>query len=283
MKKVKDYYQLTKPGIIRGNLFTALGGFFLASYGTINWQTLLSLTIGIICVIGAGCVFNNILDRKIDSYMERTKNRALVTGRINSPNAFIFGLTLFVISFISFLFTTTLALAVALIGIFSYVVVYGYFKRKNIYGTLVGSISGATPPVVGYVAVTNSFDLAALLLFLILVAWQMPHFYAIGIFRKSEYEKARIPLFTIKKPFVTVRKHTIFYMFLFTLFVSFLTLLGFTGYYFLFAILLTCWFWLTAVFADEEKSIWSKKIFGLSLVVLLVFSVLISVDFIFPF
>ena len=170
-------------------MITATGGYLFASKGDISFATLLAMMAGLASIIASGCVFNNYIDRGIDSKMKRTKNRALVTGEVSTTNALVFTSILLAIgSFLLGYFTTPLALWVAIFGFFAYVVVYGIWKRQSVHGTEVGSISGAVPPVVGYVAVTGSLDTSAVILFLLLVLWQMPHFYAIGIFRRSEIQ-----------------------------------------------------------------------------------------------
>lgn len=283
----KRYYTLTKPGIIRGNLLPTVGGFFLASQGVVNIPLFLGTIIGTIFVIASGCVFNNYIDREIDSKMERTKNRSLVTGKISNFNALLFGAILGIISFaIFFLTTNILTTAVALMGWIFYVVFYSYFKRRTIHGTLIGGVSGAIPPVIGYVAVTQKIDMGALLLFLILLSWQMPHFYAIGIYRIADYKAAGLPIFSIVKGVNYAKIHMIFYVTLFTISVSLLTLFGLTGYIYLVIMLVLglIWFVLGVTgFWSKNDNRWAKKMFSYSLIILLIFSVLISIDFYLPF
>lgn len=210
---VASYYQLTKPGIIRGNLFTTAGGFFLAAAGSVDVVLLLSTLLGTAFIIASGCVFNNYIDRGIDSQMTRTKKRALVTGKISSRSALLYGSILGIIGLLILLiFTNFLTTRIAIAGFIFYVVLYGYFKRRSIYGTLVGSVSGAIPPVIGYSAVTNTFDIGAILLFLILASWQMPHFYAIGIYRLSEYKKANLPILSVVKSVHLTKLHIVLFI-----------------------------------------------------------------------
>lgn len=284
---ISSYYQLTKPGIVRGNLFSAAAGFFLASGGNIDVFLFLSVILGTIFVIASGCVFNNYIDRGIDAKMERTKKRPLVAGVISGKNALVYGtilglLSLFIFSF----FTNFLTVRVALAGFIFYVVMYGYFKRRSIYGTLVGSISGAIPPVIGYTAVTQRVDFAAVLLFFILVAWQMPHFYAIGIYRLEEYKKAGLPILSIIKGIHLTKTHIVFYIIAFIILSSMMTVFGYTGFLYLIVILIVGLNWLMKAlrgFSGKEDSAWAKSIFSYSLLVLLVFCATISIDFILPF
>lgn len=282
----KKYYLLTKPGIVRGNVFTAMGGFFLASRGTIDIPALLGALFGTAFIIASGCIFNNYIDRDIDSKMVRTQKRALVTGAISSRNALLFGALLGIVGVITLLvFTNLLSCLVAVTGFIFYVVVYGYFKRASVYGTLIGSISGAIPPVIGYTAATHALDLGAVVLFLILVAWQMPHFYAIGIFRKDDYEMAGLPILPVKKGFDETKKHMIFFAALFLFGISLLTLFGYTGYLYLIVMFIVGGLWVGKILQKEisDQNMWAKKVFGLSIVVLSLFSVIISIDFALPF
>jgi protoheme IX farnesyltransferase len=283
---IKKYYKLTKPGIIRGNLITAGAGFLLASNGYISFELLIITLTGITLVLASGCVFNNYLDRNIDAKMERTKKRSVVTGEISVRNAIIFATVLGVAGLgLLGLFTNFITLILGVIGLFFYVVVYGYSKRKTVYGTLVGSISGSIPPVAGYTAVTSNLDLGALLLFLILTCWQMPHFYAIAIYRRSDYKSASIPVLSVIKGIDVTKRHIIFYQILFIVVVSLLYISGYVGYTYLLLMITVSLWWLKIGFKglntkDDIK--WAHTVFGVSLIVLLVFSVLISFNSILP-
>lgn len=283
---LKDYYQLTKPGIIRGNAITAAAGFFLASAGSINFAAFGAMLAGIILVMASGCVFNNYMDRGIDKKMQRTKKRALVTGSIPARNALIFASLMGILgTWLLAIYVNLLTASIGVFGLFAYVILYGIAKRKSVHGTAVGSISGAVPPVVGYVAVTNQLDMVALLLFVILVCWQMPHFYAIAIFRMKEYASAGIPVLPIKKGLYATKVQIILYIIAFTAASCSLAALGYTSYTYLvvMAVLSIAWLRLALKgFETKDDNKWARKVFGLSLIVLLVFSSLISLDSFLP-
>jgi heme o synthase len=133
--------------------------------------------------------------------MERTKTRPTVTGEIDSKKALWLGIIMAVTGLISLTFTTPLAALLGLLGLFFYVVPYTMWtKRRTIYNTEVGSISGATPPLIGWAAMTGTIGHPAILaLFIIQVIWQMPHFYAIAIRRHDEYKAARVPMLPVVK------------------------------------------------------------------------------------
>lgn len=282
IEPVKKYYRLTKPGIVRGNAITASAGFFLASRGDIDWLLYLAMLSGLSFVVAAACVFNNYLDRDIDAKMKRTAGRALVSGDISTRSALLFASILQVAGiFILGLFTTVSAVAAALVGLFFYVIVYGFAKRKTVWGTVIGSISGAVPPVVGYTAVSADVDTTALMLFLILVLWQMPHFYAISIFRRKDYKAAGIPVLSIKKGVSTAKVRIILYIYGFTAAAAGLHLIGRAGdiYLAVSLILGLAWLWLGIKnFKSGDDELWSKKMFGFSLLVISFWSLAVAMD-----
>lgn len=279
---IKDYYHLTKPGIIRGNIVSTVAGFLLASKGQVNFG-LFALTLGgISLVIASACVFNNYIDRDIDQKMARTKRRALVSGSISGRNALIYASILGVIGeLILAVYTNWLTALIALFGFVMYVAVYGIWKRRSTLGTLVGSISGATPPVVGYCAVTGRLDSAAVILFLILVFWQMPHFFAIAMYRLKDYAAAGIPVLPVKKGILTTKIQMLLYAFGFGIASVMLTVLGYTGRIYLGVALLVGISW-TALcirgFWVSDDSRWAHQMFFFSLISLTLLCATISID-----
>ncbi len=285
---IKNYYTLTKPGIIYGNAITALGGFFLASKGHIDLILLCATILGLSLIIASSCVLNNYIDRDIDERMERTKGRALVQGTIALRNAIIFAIVLGVVgTHLLFAYTNMLTLFIALLGVFFYVVVYSLWtKRQTVYGTLVGSISGAVPPVVGYVAVTGSLDVGALILFLILCLWQMPHFYAITIYRYDDYLGAGVPVLPIVKGIRETKIHITLYIAALMLALYALYAYGYTGKIYLIVMLLLTIGWLVMSLrgfshkndvTDAPNIKWARGVFLFSLVIIMMFSLTISV------
>jgi len=286
-EKIKTYYNLTKPGIIYGNVLTVVGGFLLASRGRVHVATFAAALCGASLVMAAGCVFNNYIDRGIDKKMARTKKRALVSGIVSGRSALIYATVLGVAGFLLLAaYTNWLTVGIGAVGIFFYVVVYSVGKRRSVHGTLVGSISGAVPPVAGYCAASNHFDGGALILFLILVAWQMPHFYAIAMYRAKDYGAAGIPVLPVKKGARTTKMQMLYYILAFTLAVASLSVFGFTGYTYLVVMLSLCLLWLRRALQGFAKGVddirWARRLFGFSLIVLLGFSIMISLDVVLP-
>lgn len=279
---IRAYYNLTKPGIIRGNLLSVVAGFLLASKGDIDPIIFLAVAVGTSLIIACGCVINNYLDRGIDAKMDRTKKRALVTGEISVRNAFIFATLLAALGFAMLLiWVNVLTALVGLAGLFAYVVLYGIGKRKTVHGTLIGTIAGSTPPVAGYTAVTNQLDAAALLLFLILVFWQMAHFYSIALFRLKDYKAAGIPVLPAVRGVEATKKQILTYIFGFIIASCLLTGYGYATIPYAVIMISAGLFWLyywhkNVKSKDYEK--WAKKLFFVSLNVLLVWAVAISAD-----
>jgi protoheme IX farnesyltransferase len=269
---IRKYYELAKPGIIYGNIFVAAGGFFFAANGHIHLGILAATLLGLALVIGSGCVFNNYLDRDIDRLMNRTARRASVTGTI-SPNAMLAygtGLGLFG-ALILAVGTNLLATSLALFGLVAYVVAYGYTKRVSVHGTLVGSLAGAMPPVVGYCAVSDHLDIPAAILFLILVCWQMPHFYSIAMYRLDDYRSAKLPVLPAVRGLAATKRQIIAYVIGFTLISASLAVFRYAGYDYLIFILSVgiTWIWLGIQgFSASDNTLWARKMFRFSLIVL---------------
>jgi protoheme IX farnesyltransferase len=286
----KKYYRLAKPGIIYGNLMTAVAGFLFASglKGSFNLEVFAGLVFGTVFVIGSACVFNNYIDRHIDQKMERTKTRALVRGEISGRDAIIYGTLLGIAGVvILFSYTNILTGVLELFGFFSYVVLYGMAKRYTAYGVIIGSVPGAMPIVAGYAAAAGRLDLAAFMLLIILVLWQMPHFYAIALRRVHEYRAANIPVLPLQKGIRRTQIEMLVYTFLFFIAVLLLTLFDYTGYAYLgiMAVVAAIWVWLAALgfrmevtdAGDPVIGKWGRTMFLYSLVVITVFSVMASI------
>ncbi len=281
----KDYVSLTKPGIIFGNLIAAASGFFLAAKGNIDWFLFLIVMIGTASIVAAGCIVNNCVDRDIDLKMSRTKDRAIAQGRIGVGSALILALVLGAIGFaLLHIYTTTSAVLFGVIGILVYVGLYTLkYKRNSVYGTLVGSLSGACPPVMGYVAISNGFDTGAAILLLTFCFWQIPHSYAIAICRFDDYKSANIPVLPVKYGVQMARYHMYVYIVAFAISALLLVEQGFVGYIYALVISLMSIYWIYLVkvgYKVENEQVWGRKLFVFSILIITVFSVLISVDYV---
>lgn len=283
------YYSLTKPGVLYGNVITGVAGFLLGAgyFQKFDVWLFLATIVGMTLIIASACVLNNVLDQDIDRIMERTRGRAVASGEIPSLNATLFSVVLGLSGIaILALWTNWKVVGVGVFGYVVYVWLYGALsKRKSIHGTLVGSVSGAMPVVAGYVAVSNTFDSAAVLLFLILFFWQFPEFYSIAIYRRKEYAAAGIPVMSVVKGVASTTRQIGVYTLLYVASTLLLTLLGYTGWIYFVAMLLIGLYWLRLAnegltAADSEA--WARRMFHFSLIALLVLCAALSVGALLP-
>jgi protoheme IX farnesyltransferase len=281
---VKNYLLVTKPGIILGNLVSLVGGFFLASKGRIDVHTLVPTLIGMSLVLASGCVFNNCIDRNIDRKMTRTHNRVLARGLMSSGVAIFYG-SLLGLGGTAVLWAATnmLCVAVVLAGFTIYVGLYSlYLKRRSVYGTLFGSLAGAAPPLAGYCAVGNRFDMGAVILLSIFCLWQMPHCYAIAIFRFKDYTAAAIPVLPVKQGIAAAKKHIVGYIISFVVATLMLTFSGYTGYGYLVVTATMGLSWLFVAwtgYRTSDERLWAKKLFVFSILTIFALGVMMSIDF----
>lgn len=287
-QKIIGLYQLTKPGVLYGNVLTVMAGYFLAASGKIDILLLLAILFGSTFVIASACVLNNYLDQDIDRIMERTKKRPLIQGTIKGYEALILCATLGIGgSLILYFYTNTLTAMLGIVGFITYVFLYGALsKRLSIHGTLVGSISGAVPILMGYAAFADKIDAGAILVFAALFFWQMPEFYSISIYRLKEYKAAGIPVMSVVKGVKNTKIQIFIYTLLTSISILLLTSFGYTKglYFIIMATLCGYWLWLgyKGLYAKNSEK-WARKMFHFSLIILLAYSLMISIDFALPF
>ncbi|WP_082459399.1 heme o synthase [Gottfriedia sp. S16(2024)] len=214
----KDLLSLMKIGIVNSNILTTFTGIWLAIQ--INGLDILDyLPKAIITVIGSSliiagsCVINNYIDRDIDPYMERTKNRPTVTGNIKPSVTISIGILLLIVGFTFMAFTTLMAVVYAFIGAFTYIVLYTLWTKRNYtLNTVVGSISGAAPPLIGWAAIDANLHPIAWMLFLIMFIWQPPHFLALAMRRSEEYKRAGIPMLPVVYGFEMTKRQVMIWV-----------------------------------------------------------------------
>ncbi|PLS16550.1 protoheme IX farnesyltransferase [Bacillus sp. M6-12] len=203
----KDFLALIKIGIVHSNMITTFTGLWLALHFTgthffESLDTMFFTLAGSALIVAGSCSLNNYYDSDIDHLMERTKNRPTVTGKANLGRVLTLSMIFIAFGTIFLALTTLTAAAIGLAGVFSYVVLYTMIaKRRFVSNTIVGSISGAVPPLIGWAAVDPSLDIMAWILFLVMFIWQPPHFYAIAMKRCEEYRAAGIPMLPVVKGF----------------------------------------------------------------------------------
>ena len=195
----RDYYTLTKPRVVQLLVFTAIVGMFLATPGMVPWDVLILGSLGIGLAAASGAAVNHVVDQRVDAQMMRTRQRPLPTGRVNDRDAFVFALILGVSGIgLLAIAINPLTAFLTFFSLIGYAVVYTIFlKRATPQNIVIGGAAGAAPPLLGWTAVTNEVSGYALLLFLIIFTWTPPHFWALAIARKKEYEKAGIPMLPV--------------------------------------------------------------------------------------
>ncbi|EGR2797403.1 protoheme IX farnesyltransferase [Vibrio navarrensis] len=281
---LKSYLSITKPGIIFGNLISVAAGFFLAAKTEeANWDLMGPTLLGVALVIASGCVINNIFDRDIDVKMARTAKRDLVLGKVNSDHAFVYALVMLLAGTATlYTLVNPLSTVIVLLGYVFYVFFYTMiYKRTSVYGTLVGSISGAVPPLVGYLAVTNYIDIEAVLLFILFCLWQMPHSYAIAMFRLNDYRQAGIPVLPVIDGIEKAQRHMKAYVVAFTVVALALFALGSAGYEYLAVASLVSGYWLLVTFkpvTQQNYESWARSVFKTSLLVVMSISGVLGME-----
>jgi protoheme IX farnesyltransferase len=279
----KDLVALTKPKIIRLNLFAAFGGFWVASQWKIDIWLLIWMLAGSALTMASACVFNNYLDRDLDTKMARTQDRALPQGRLTPAFVLAYAVMLGVAGLaILFVLVNPVTGWLGLLGMFVYVVIYTmWLKRRSTWSTSVGGISGAMPPVIGYCAVTGTVDEGAWILFALLFLWQPAHFWSLAIRRREEYRAAGFPLLPVVKGVARTKWQMLPYIVL-LLPASYLFFrYGYVGRYFLVLSLALGVVWLVHAAAglrakDDEK--WAKADFFLSINYLMVVFLVMILD-----
>lgn len=279
---LKDMIALTKPGLLRLNVFAVAVGFWVASKWDINWLSLLMVVIGSTLVIASACVFNNYWDRELDQKMERTKKRMDYINHLKPGFVLGYGIILGVVGLaVLFFLVNPLSGWMALLGWFAYIVIYTmWLKRSSTWSTSLGGIAGAMPPVIGYTSVTNEIDAGAWLLFALLFLWQPPHFWSLGIRRVEEYRAAGFPLLPVVKGVKRTKFQMIPYVFLLLPAVFLLYYYDYVGLVFLIVSLVGGLIWFVHTLSglktqDDEK--WAKVNFLISVnYLMLVFIVMVA-------
>jgi protoheme IX farnesyltransferase len=230
---------LTKPKVSLLIVFTAIVGMVLASPGMIPLPALVFGTLGIALASGSAAAVNHILDRRIDKQMARTRRRPLATGSLRMGDAIAFAGVLCVGSMLMlWLFVGSLCALLTFCSVIGYAVIYtGWLKRATAQNIVIGGAAGAAPPVLGWVAVTHSIDVQALVLFMIIFTWTPPHFWSLAIARRDEYAKVGIPMLPVTHGIPHTRLQILLYTVLLILCTLLPVVIGMSGLIYLVAAL----------------------------------------------
>lgn len=278
----RDWYYLTKPGIVYGNGIHFIAGFLLASRGGVELLPGVYGLVGTSLLIASACVVNNYFDRDIDARMKRTRKRPSVTGKIPVRYGAMYAAFL-LLAAVAVLAASGqwLVLTLGLVAYVLYTLVYTYSKRVTVHSTLIGSIPGAIPAMAGFVVPTGALSTSAWLVFLAITAWQMPHFYAISLFRRKEYKEASLPVMGVVASLRTVQIHMVVWCVLYVAAIAALLVAGVYAPFCGIIMLGASGYWLITIlggFGKENTEKWARKVFGQSLLLTLLFSVVALIN-----
>jgi len=195
------YLELTKPSIVWLIAMSTLVGFYVGSSGPLDYWLLLHTLAGTALLAAGAGALNQWIEREADGKMRRTENRPLPAGRLSPAGALWFGIGISLVGLV-YLFwgVNTLAFALGLLTLGSYLFLYTPLKSRTPWATFVGAFPGAAPPLLGWAAARNEIGLEAWVLFGILFLWQFPHFYAIAWMYREDYARADIRMLPVVQP-----------------------------------------------------------------------------------
>ncbi|MES2211915.1 MAG: heme o synthase [Pseudomonadota bacterium] len=245
-KPWRDYLTLCKPKVVLLMLITVWVGMFMAIQpGTFPWQPVLFGSIGIAAISGSGAAFNHWIEQRIDAAMKRTQRRPIASGRINETKALIFALSLFTTgALVLGLCVNITTLWLTVLSFIGYAFVYTIFlKPASPQNIVIGGIAGATPPLLGWAAITGSIDPRALLLVLIIFVWTPPHFWALAVAKRDEYALTKLPMLPVTHGIPYTKLQILLYAILLLPVSVFPYVFGLSGGIYLCLVLaLDCWF-----------------------------------------
>jgi protoheme IX farnesyltransferase len=227
--KIKSFYQLFKPGLALNIVITEIPVFLYHKID--SFELIFFTTIGTLLCAMSSFAYNQILEQKRDQVMQRTKNRYLVQYEINPDKVYylasiMIGLGSFILGY----FVGILPMVFALLAFFNYIFVYTiWLKPRYTINTLIGGLSGAIGPLIAESAILGNITTYGIFLFLLLFLWQPPHFWALAIFRKGDYEKAHLAMLPVVKGIDFTLKQMIFYFYLFIFVIMIGNYLKFVG------------------------------------------------------
>jgi heme o synthase len=235
MKKWQQYWALTKPRVTQLAVFCAIIGMFLATPGMVPWSVLIGGSIGIWLLAGAAFAVNCLVEQKLDAKMRRTAWRPSATGEIGQKQIIVFALVIGVAGMVLLWnFANPLTMWATLITFVGYAIIYTLLlKPATPQNIVIGGLSGAMPPALGWAAVANDLPAEAWLLVLIIFTWTPPHFWALALYRREDYKQSGLPML----PVTHGERFTLLHILLYTLVLIAATILPFiykmSGYFYL--------------------------------------------------
>ncbi len=280
---VADFLTLCKVKVVALIMLTAVVGMFLAVPDLPPLHLVILASIGIALASSSAAVFNHVIDQKIDNEMARTHKRPLPEGKITSKTALIFGVVIGVLGIgILAIWVNMLTAVLTLIALIGYAVFYTmYLKRATPQNIVIGGAAGAAPPLLGWTAITNSIELGALLLFLIIFIWTPPHFWALAIHRKKEYAKVNIPMLPVTHGHYFTRIQILLYTILLVVITVIPYLVGMSGLIYLVSAMLLgigfLYYAVQMIRLPEDKRL-PMKTFGYSINYLMLLFIFLLID-----
>ena len=278
-----NFLALTKPKIVLLLTLTALVGMMLTIEFYTNILSSLASLLGFAFLAASSAALNQIFDRESDKNMERTKKRPLASGDISLTQALTFtAILLFIGSSLLLYFSNLLTLFITTFGFIFYSLVYTiYLKWATPQNIVIGGLSGALPPLIGWTAVTNEISLLPLILVLIIFLWTPPHFWPLAIDRLDEYKKEGVPMMPIAKGVSRTKKEMIVYSVLLLGASLAPFFYGLTGYFYLISttVLNLYFIYLCIAYLNDKENELSMKIFNFSVQYMLLFFLATYVDF----
>jgi len=278
-----SFLDLCKPKIVLLLTLTALVGMLLTIEFYSNIFSGLGSLLGFAFLAASSAALNQIFDRETDKNMERTKKRPLAKGDITLSQALTFtAVLLFIGSSMLLYFSNLLTLLITTFGFIFYSLVYTiYLKWTTPQNIVIGGLSGALPPLIGWTAVTNEISLLPLILVLIIFLWTPPHFWPLAIDRMEEYKKEGVPMMPIAKGVSRTKKEMVIYAVLLLGASLSPFFYGLTGYFYLVSTTaLNLYFiYLCISYLNDENNQLSMKIFNFSVRYMLLFFLATYIDF----
>lgn len=235
MPKWRQYWALTKPRVTQLAVFCAIIGMFLATPGMVPWPVLIGGSLGIWLLAGAAFAVNCLVEQKVDAKMRRTAWRPSATGALSDLQIITFAIIIGAIGMaLLWHFANPLTMWATAATFIGYAIIYTLLlKPATPQNIVIGGLSGAMPPALGWAAVANSFTAEAWLLVLIIFTWTPPHFWALALYRREDYKQSGLPML----PVTHGERFTLLHILLYTLILIAATILPFiyqmSGYFYL--------------------------------------------------
>lgn len=286
---IKDYWDLTKPRVVALIVFTAFVGMFLAIDGLPTGGQLLT---GLIAFVGiwlsaaAAAAINQLLDARIDAQMARTSWRPLVVGKVTPRQVLVFAAILTAISMLMLvLWVNVITAVLTFASLIGYAVIYTvYLKRATSQNIVIGGLAGATPPLLGWAAITDMASsqdwVHAGLLVAIIFIWTPPHFWALAIFRRADYAKAEIPMLPVTHGVPHTRKQILVYTVLLAIVSTLPAVVGMSGLFYLGSslVLNSVFLWYAWKMQNPPDEQFNMKTFGYSILYLMALFAFLLID-----